>query len=203
MLLDDPKVGALTAKQKVVVSAAREDSDRLYRIIENLLNISRIETGQANLQIRSAAPSELVNQGVESVKSQCEERGIHVQVDVPDGLPEVPVDPVFVGYALGNLLSNALKFTPAAGTVSVCAAQTANAVTISVTDTGRGIPPEYAPRIFQKFFRIPQAQGPSGVGLGLAIAKEIVEAHGGTIAFESPPAGGSTFRFSLPITARS
>jgi len=202
MLLIDEKCGPLVPRQKQLLSAARQDSDRLYGIIENLLNLSRIESGGAQFQFQPMRAEQIIGPAVESLRDGFSQSHIRIeQASIPDAL-EALADPTCVGLVLTNLLSNALKFTPAGGEVHVGAEEDGNFVAFTVADTGPGIPPEYACRIFDKFFRIPRRNSPTGAGLGLAIAKEIVEAHGGHIEFAPRTGGGSIFRFTLRRVAQ-
>jgi two-component system sensor histidine kinase VicK len=113
-------------------------------------------------------------------------------------------DPTCIGLALTNLLTNALKYTPSGGKVVVETRESDTDVTFTVTDTGPGIPERFVPRLFERFFRIPTENGPAGAGLGLAIAREIVEAHGGQIRFSpaNPNQAGSSFSYTLPVAQR-
>lgn len=197
-LLAGEKVGPLTPRQRTLVKAAGDESERLFQIIENLLNISRIESGRAQFEFRQLTPQEVVNAVIVTMQAAFAEKSVRLATDCPKELPPIQADATFIGHALSNLLSNALKFTPAGGTVIVGAEAQNGQVTFSIEDTGVGIPPQHAARIFEKFFRIPRADGPSGVGLGLAIAKEIVEAHGGGIRYQNREGGGSIFSFTLP-----
>ena len=197
-LLQGEKIGALTARQRTLVNAAGEESERLFRIIDDLLNISRIESGRAQFDMRPSGPRRIIDSVLEPVRDAFEQKGLRLEVDCPTHLPEVHADATFIAHALGNLLANALKFTPAGGSVTIGAESADHLVTFFVRDTGPGIPPQFADRIFEKFFRIPRNDGPAGVGLGLAIAKEIIEAHGGQIHFHPNEGGGSVFSFTLP-----
>lgn len=197
-LLQGEKVGNLTARQRTLVNAAGEESERLFRIIDDLLNISRIESGRAQFDLRPIGPAVVIEPVVELMGSALEQKRLRLEIAFAGDLPEVQADATFIVHALGNLVSNAIKFTPAGGTVTIGAECKDRGVTFFVRDTGAGIPPELVHRVFEKFFRIPQADGPPGVGLGLAIAKEIVEAHGGQIHFQPNEGGGSVFSFTLP-----
>ena len=197
-LLADEKLGPLNGPQRKLVGAAREDSDRLYRIIEDLLQFSRIEAGRARFQPQRMSASEVVTQVIDPLRQAFAEKGLAVTVDVADDLPHVWADPSAIGYALSNLLVNALKFTPRGGRVRIAAELGEQLVRFYVSDTGPGIPPEYAGRIFDKFFRLPREHGKAGAGLGLTIAKELVEAHRGSIAYRPNPMGGSEFSFTIP-----
>jgi signal transduction histidine kinase len=129
------------------------------------------------------------------------DRGVALETDVPLGTPAVMADELRVRYVFENLLSNALKYTPAGGKVSVSAQSEETMVRFIVEDTGSGIPEEYLPHIFEKFFSVPQQEHRSDTGLGLAIAKEIVEAHCGQIDVESQAGKGARFSFTLPAVA--
>ena len=196
-LLLEEKVGPLTEKQAELLVAAREDSDRLHDILNNLLDISRIESGRVQMEFRAVSPREMAMEALESFRTAAKDQGVTLDVELPDDLPEVWADTTRISHVFGNLLSNALKYTPAGGKVTVSARAEENGVTFSVADTGKGIPSQYLPRIFEQFFRVPD-QGPqTGAGLGLAIVKEIVEAHGGTVSVDSIEGKGSTFSFTL------
>ncbi|HMK64675.1 MAG TPA: sensor histidine kinase, partial [Thermodesulfobacteriota bacterium] len=125
------------------------------------------------------------------------DQGVNLLVDVRGDLPEVWADPTRIYYVIGNLLSNALKYTQAGGQITFSATEDKELVRFSVSDTGRGIPEQYLPRIFEQFFRVPGQEKETGAGLGLAIVKEIIEAHGGTVGVESRESLGSTFSFTL------
>jgi len=196
-LLLEEKVGSLTEKQAELLVAAREDSDRLHDILNNLLDISRIESGRVQMEFRSISPREMAVEAVESFRTAAKDQGVTLEAELPDDLPEVWADTTRVSHVFVNLLSNALKHTPPGGKVSVSARAEENGVAFSITDTGKGIPNEYLPRIFEQFFRVPD-QGPqTGAGLGLAIVKEIIEAHGGAVSVDSIEGKGSTFSFTL------
>jgi signal transduction histidine kinase/HAMP domain-containing protein len=198
-LLLEEKVGTLTPKQEELLLAAREDSERLHRILTDLLDISRMESGKVQIECRAVSPHDLVFEAVEPLRSAAQDRGVTLTVTLADDLPEVWADTTQVGHVFANLLSNALKYTAPGGVVTLSAESAEESVSFSVSDTGKGIPSYYHQRIFEPFFRVP-GQGmeiETGAGLGLAIAKEIVEAHGGNIAVKSREGEGSTFVFSL------
>jgi two-component system, NtrC family, sensor histidine kinase KinB len=192
----------LSLTQKRMLEVAKADSDRLYRTIDDLLSISRIESGRALFQFRPMSPQEIVLSSVDPLRELFTEKHLHLKVAVPADLPMVRADPVSVHSALTNLLSNALKFTPPGGDVTVAISEKDESIVFSVSDTGPGIPDEFRPRIFEKFFRVPASEGPSGAGLGLAITKNIIEAHSGHIEFACPKSGGATFRFTIPLAAQ-
>lgn len=200
-LLDSDRFGTLTPKQGTLLTAAKQESDRLYRIIENLMSISRMESGRAQFDFRPMSPAAIIAQAVDPMRAAFGEKRIRVDVLADADLPRVSADAVAIGSALTNLLSNALKFTPAGGGVVVRAETEDSMVCFSVADTGPGIPEQYSPRIFEKFFRVPSKDGPSGAGLGLTIAREVVEAHGGELRLKGT--SGSTFVMTLPRCDRA
>ena len=198
-LLLEEKVGLLTAKQQELLVAAREDADRLYQIIENLLDMGRIESGRALIDLKRARPEVLISSALERAEAGFRDKGVALEREVADDATDVMADPERISHVFSNLLNNALAHTPAGGKVRVIA-QPADGATVrfSVEDTGEGIPPEHLPRIFERFYRVPGQTGTPGAGLGLAIAKDIVEAHGGTISAESRVGEGARFSFTLP-----
>jgi signal transduction histidine kinase len=200
-LMLEERLGPLTPKQVEVLLAARDDSDRLHSIIENLLEIGRIESGRAPMDLQPISARRLVDTAVEELRSAYRDKGVMLEIDVPDELPSVRVDSDRVGHVFTNVLTNALRYTPSGGVVNVSASWQAASdwVRFSVADTGIGIDPAYLPRLFDRFFRVPGQSGRTGVGLGLAIAKEIVDAHGGQITAQSSVGHGADFSFTLPV----
>jgi len=197
-LLLEERVGGLTPKQVELLVAAREDSDRLHSILNDLLDISRIESGKVPMDFHKIFPHSLVVEALVPFQTDFKDRGVTLTTELPNDLPEVWADTARINHVFANLLSNALRYTPPGGTVTVTARADEEQIHFSVSDTGRGIAGQYLSTIFEKFFRVPdQGRAETGVGLGLAIVKEIVEAHGGTIRVESRLGEGSTFTFTL------
>jgi signal transduction histidine kinase/HAMP domain-containing protein len=196
-LVVEEKVGPLTPRQSELLVAAREDSDRLHEIIENLLDMGRIESGMALMELRPAAAAELVWGCIEPMRPAFRAKGVGLQFDPPPATPPVLADAVRVRHVFNNLLANALRYTPAGGAVRVGLRQALDGVEFTVADTGPGIPHEFLHRVFEKFFRVPGQPGESGAGLGLAIVKDVIEAHGGAVTVESVAGHGTTFRFTL------
>ena len=196
LLLED-KAGSLTEKQVELLLAAREDSDRLYKILNNLLDISRIESGKAAMHFQAAHPRTLVLDAVELFTLAANDRGVTILAEVPGDLPEVWADPAQIGHIFSNLITNALRHTDPGGRIIISAVADDKWVSFKVIDTGRGIPAEHLDNIFDQFFRVPDQATATGAGLGLAIAKEIVDAHGGAVKAESRLGKGSTFSFTL------
>lgn len=196
-LLLEEKVGPLNEKQAELLVAAREDSDRLNDILNSLLDISRIESGRVQMEFHAVSPQELVLEAIEPLRITAKDQGVILEVELTEDLPQVWADKIRINYVFGNLLSNALKYTPAGGQITVSARTEENGVMFSVADTGKGIPSQFLPRIFEQFFRVPDQGSEAGAGLGLAIVKEIVEAHGGKVSVDSVEGKGSTLSFTL------
>ena len=195
-LVTDKKLGPLNEKQEDLLKAARDDTDRLYRIVESLLDMSRIESGRALMEIEPIEVNELVRRSVEPLAGMFQD--VELGLAVAPGLPRVRADPLRIGHVFANLLMNALRHTPAGGRVTVEATDLGPFVQFTVRDTGAGIPRQYLHRVFEKFFRAPGQSGASGSGLGLAIVKDIVECHQGQVRIESKPGLGTTVAFTLP-----
>jgi two-component system, NtrC family, sensor histidine kinase KinB len=196
-LLLEEKVGILTEKQTELLLAAREDSDRLHQILQNLLDISRIESGRLHMDCQDTYAQSLVLDAVEPFRRAAQDVGVELKIQLPDDLPMVCADSTQIGHVFSNLLSNALRYTAPGGSITVSAMPEEQMVRFSITDTGSGIPHQFMQRIFEQFFRVPDQKSETGAGLGLAIAKEIVEAHGGNINVVSQEGKGTTFSFTL------
>jgi signal transduction histidine kinase len=191
------KIGPLSEKQAEVMLAAREDAERLNGILADLLDISRIESGRGGFAFRAIPADALALSAVEPLRSAALDRGVRLETSLPEGLPDGWADPERISHVFDNLLSNALRHTPAGGTVTLSAEADDRYVRFRVSDTGSGIPERYLPELFEPFFRVPGQGAETGVGLGLSIVKEIVEAHGGTVRAESRPGEGSSFIFTI------
>lgn len=177
-----------------------EEAGRLTRLIDDLLDLSQIESGQMKPRRREVALGDLVRQVLARLEPGFRKKGVMVETDLPAGLPTVHVDPDQVGQVLLNLLDNGIKYTPPGGRITIGARDLGGEVEVSVTDTGIGIPEKDLPRIFERFYRVDKARSRAsgGTGLGLAIVKHIVEAHGGRVGVKSTPGEGSRFYFTLP-----
>jgi signal transduction histidine kinase len=198
-LLLERAAGELTDKQVEVLSACREDCDRLDRLMRDLLDVSRIEAGESKPSFEAVKIRELLNVATNELRPQVESKGLDFKIEAPIDLPAVRVDRSQVERVLANLVVNAIRYTKH-GEIKISAQPRGNAVAVSVSDTGSGIPAEYLPHIFDKFVQVPGV-ATGGAGLGLAISRLIVEAHGGQISVQSEPSRGSTFTFTLPVYA--
>jgi two-component system, NtrC family, sensor histidine kinase KinB len=198
-LLLTEKPGMLTQKQGELLVAAREESERLRTIIDDLLDISRIQSGKAKMKIEPVSPATLALSGIESFRRQAKEKGIRLAADIGPEVPDVSADAMQIGHVFSNLLSNALRHTPPGGSITVSARRSGSRVSFSVSDTGKGIPPEYTGMIFEKFVELPGDDPGHGAGLGLSIVKEIITAHKGEITVASREGEGTTFTFLLPV----
>ena len=167
--------------------------------MNDLLELSKIESGKIDLVFDTIALSDLAEKALSVLKNQADEKGIELIGDVPKTLPDVRIDPNKVTWIITNLVSNAFRYTKSGGYIKITAELVGNQVQVSVIDNGSGIPYEYQSRIFDKFVQVKTSSDTEGSGLGLAICKEIVRAHGGTIWVESEPGKGSTFSFTLPV----
>jgi len=172
--------------------------DALTQMVQELLELSRIESGQAPLRLKPTSVADVVLSPVERLRAQAERASLRLIVHLPADLPPVLADAERVKQVITNVVHNAIKFTPAGGQVTLSAEPVGDEVIISVRDTGVGIPADELPRIFERFYKADRARSGGGTGLGLAIAKHIVQAHGGRIWVESVEGKGSTFYVALP-----
>ncbi len=196
-LLAEEAVGPLTEKQADLIGSARQDCERLQGIVDDLLDLSSIQSGRLELQVRPVSATELLSKAIASQEFSAEQKDIHLESSIAAELDQLEVDPDRIALVLNNLISNAIRHTPEGGRVSIHVGRSGGSPRFEVTDTGEGIPPEYQKRIFEKFFRVPGSTS-GGAGLGLSISREIVEAHGGDMGVESRPGHGSTFWFTVP-----
>lgn len=196
-LLLERAAGELTDKQVEVLSACRDDCDRLDQLMRDLLDLSRIEAGESKPSFEPVRTRDLLDAATRELQPQVESKGLDFKVEAPVDLPVVRIDRSQVERVLANLVVNAIRYTKQ-GEIKISAQPRGNSVALSVSDTGSGIPAEYLPHIFDKFVQVPGA-ATGGAGLGLAISRLIVEAHGGQISVQSEPSRGSTFTFTLPI----
>lgn len=177
-----------------------EEIDNLTQMVQELLELSKIESGKVPLEKKSCSISEIVTGPVERMRMQAERAGIMLELTLTEHLPDVEVDRPRIQQVFVNLIHNAIKFTPPGGSIKVSAAQQDQFIHFSIEDTGVGIPPTDLKRIFERFYKTDPSRSSGGTGLGLSISKHIVEAHGGKIWVDSMVGSGSTFTFSIPIS---
>jgi signal transduction histidine kinase len=205
-LLQEGVYGPVTPRQREVLATLEMQSRSLARLVHQLLDMSRFEAGGGKLEIRSVHLPQFFGDLEQSFRVLAIQRGVAFEIERARAIPhEVFWDPDRVNEVLGNLLSNAFKFTERGGTVTLRIERVDDAVSLEVRDTGAGIPPEQLPRVFEKFYQASnqEAAAQIGTGLGLAIAKQIVVAHGGEVAVDSTVGVGTTFYITLPIRGGS
>ncbi len=173
--------------------------DRLAQMVDELGELSLLETGQVSLERKAISVAELVHTAVGRLEAQAERAELRLAVSAPEDLPLVKGDARRLEQALVNLLHNAIKFTPPGGAIGVAARLDPGEVAVSVSDTGVGIQPEDLERIFERFYKADRSRSGQGTGLGLAIVRHIVRLHGGRVWAESQPGAGATFTFTLPV----
>jgi len=203
------KTGEINENQTKFLSMAERNINRLTNILNNLLNLSRIESGKIELKFEGVALKGLIESTASSLRPQPDGKLIQIEVEVPEQLPAVYGDPEKIEQILTNLIGNAIKFSPKGGKIMITAKHLpkekeggyGDKVAVSVKDTGIGIPPEHLDAIFEKFHQVEGSlhRSVSGTGLGLAITKGLVEAHQGKIWVESEVEKGSVFTFTLPL----
>ncbi len=200
-LLQDERIGTLNPEQVKLAEAMKQEIKRLLRIVGELLELSRAEVGAEVMHIAHVTPESIVDAAATPMMLQADQKNVQLDISLPSELPLIRADSSKIAWVLINLLSNAIRFTPAGGKVVLAANQNENNIEFSVTDTGVGIEPGNLDRIFDKFYQAKSRSTDqhSGVGLGLAISKEIIEAHGGEITVKSEVGKGSTFRFRIAI----
>jgi PAS domain S-box-containing protein len=184
-----------------LLGVALKSCERLVRIINDILDLSKIEAGQLALVRKPVSVHDLVQQSIESVQQIADQAGVRIVPEIPPGLPAVVADADRMTQALVNLLSNAVKFAPAGSPVTVAAREEDGVVALSVRDRGPGIAPQDLPRLFRKFHQLDGSPRSKGTGLGLAITKAIVEEHGGRASVESTLGQGTTFTVAIPCAA--
>jgi len=175
--------------------------DNLTFLVNELLELSRIEAGRTNLEIQRVNPCELMIKPYERMMLQAERAGLSLSMDCNWDLPAVFADPDRIAQVFINLLHNAIKFTPPGGHIQVGACVHDNTVVFMVRDNGVGIPQKDLTRIFERFYKADRARSGGGTGLGLSICKHMVEAHGGYIWAESEEGRGSSLFFAIPIAS--
>jgi PAS domain S-box-containing protein len=203
-LILDGDAGEISETQREFLMIVKQNTDRLVTLINDLLDLSRIESGKVQIRKEPLALDEIIRNVVTDFKTLLTEKAHKLIVEVADNLPILIGDRDRIGQVLTNLLSNAIKYTPNGGQIKIKAEIDNQYAKVSVSDNGIGIAPEDQAKLFQKFYRVDSSftREHSGTGLGLAIVKTIVELHGGSVAVESKPGKGSTFSFTLPYATK-
>jgi signal transduction histidine kinase len=202
-LLLEERIGPLNPKQLELLVAAREDSERLLRMINDLLDLARLESGHTRQRLEVVSAATLIEEALPDLRSLAEAHDARLVADIAPDLPEITIDSRQIHHVFSNFVSNAARFSKAGDKIVLSAKQVGKTVRFSVLDHGPGISREFQSRVFERFFRIPGTEESNGVGLGLAIAKEIVGSHGGSIGLHSTPGEGSEFYFDLPAASKS
>lgn len=199
-LINDNNIGALNNKQREIVGTIKEDVQKLNDLVSNLLKISHIQSNKTAFNIRKNDIKELIRSCVYNFIPLAKEKKIDLQINLEEKLPNVMIDEEKIKWVLNNLLSNAVRYTEK-GSIKIYGYIKENNICISVIDTGRGIPSNYLEKVFERFVRVEGFEIPEeSTGLGLSIAKEIVEIHGGKIWCESNVGIGSKFIFTIPLS---
>ena len=201
-------MGGLPAGAVRGVQAIADSGKRLLNLIESLLAFIRLDQGEMALKRVPVNVSPLLSAVVEAFRARAAEQKLTLCLSAPEELPPLQADPQELTAAINHLMDNAIKFTPAGGTINVSACQRPgadghNGVEIAVQDTGIGIPADLHAKVFDRFYQVDSSltRQYGGVGIGLAVVKQCIEAHGSSVTVESEPGKGSTFRFTLPVAA--
>jgi signal transduction histidine kinase len=200
-ILSQELLGPVNERQRDLVAAAKDDCERLRKLVKELLDLSRLESGKSRLKLEAVDIHSVIDEALKPLRLQFREKNVELRVSVDNAVSALSGDQEQLSWVIANLVGNALRYTPQKGSVTVSASVVDDAVRIEVSDSGRGIPPEAVNAIFEKFVQIKESteSTPGSVGLGLAIAKEVIEAHGGKIWVQSEVGKGSHFFFTIPF----
>jgi two-component system, NtrC family, sensor histidine kinase KinB len=200
-LLKESATQKLNERELELISVAHEEAMRFKSLVDDLLDLSKIEAGKIEMEFGRISIALLLQKAVEVMKTQAEEKSISLSFETLEENLNVKADAGKIIWVLTNLVANALRYTDSGGYIFLFAERIGTQAHISVADNGEGIPYEYQSRIFDKFVQVKSEKSVGGSGLGLSICREIIRAHGGSIWVESKPAEGSTFTFTLPIAS--
>ena len=198
LLLSDPALDAETTRK--TIHLMQRAGGRMNQLIGDLLDARQIESGRFRVEMRPELPAAVVWDALDLLQPIAASKGQRLVTAIEPGLPAVPLDGARIQQVISNLVGNAIKFGPAGSVITIRAERRPGAIRLSVADTGPGIPPDELPRIFDRYWQ-GKGRAMGGLGLGLAIAKTIVEAHGGCIGVSSAPGTGTTFYFDVPLLA--
>ncbi|HVV03003.1 MAG TPA: ATP-binding protein [Puia sp.] len=196
-LLTDKRVGDMNNEQQELIRSITDDADRLLKITGELLNMSQVETGKIQLKLQTAEPSVIVNQAIQAVQFQAQQKHVRIKANVAEDLPSIQADVEKTSWVLINFLTNAIKYSPEEAGIEVYALRKNGKVEFLVKDHGNGIEEKYLPKIFDRYFKVPGSHDHNGTGLGLSISKEFIEAQGGCIWVDSRLGEGSQFGFAF------
>jgi two-component system sensor histidine kinase KdpD len=196
--LQEEDMGLDDEARTVLIDTAAEEAGRLNRLVGNLLDMTRLEAGAIKVKREPRDVQDAIGAALQQVAERLGNRP--VEIDVPPDLPLVSMDSVLIVHALVNLIENALKYSPPDSPIRICTRVSDGEIAIEVADRGIGIPEEDLARVFEKFFRVQRPDSVTGTGLGLSISKGLVEAHGGRIAAQNRPGGGSIITIALPLS---
>jgi two-component system sensor histidine kinase KdpD len=195
----NPAVPLDRAHERQLLQTAEYEAKRLHRLMNNLLNVTRLQAGVSRLKLEPHDLLDVAAAALEELGTSSQKRQVSIEIS-PD-LPLVPMDFELITQVLVNLFSNAFKFSPAGQPIRLSSQIADGELEVTVADRGRGVPEDDLDRVFQKFHRLAESSSVDGLGLGLAICKEFVEAHRGRIRLENNPGGGTIARFVLPLEA--
>jgi signal transduction histidine kinase len=192
----------VTEPRREVIDSLYEEALLLSHLVDDLQDLTLSEAGQLTLHREPISPEAALAGAAQAVQPRANEKGIALRVESASDLPMVEADPQRLGQILRNLLANALTHTPDGGAIRMAALRSGDEVAIEVQDTGSGIEPQHLPNVFERFYRADpsRTRATGGTGIGLAVVKQLVDAHGGSVAVMSVPGQGSLFRFTLPVS---
>ena len=195
-LLENNKTGLLNKEQQNLIESINDDAGRLLKITSELLNMTQVESGSIQINLMPSHPKEMIQYAIDATKTQADHKEIKFQINCPSNILQVQADSEKTTWVLTNLITNAIRFSHEKSIIYIEVYMENNHVKFSVTDKGKGIPPEYLDKLFNHYFQVPDIKK-EGTGLGLAISKEFIEAQGGIISVKSEYGVGSTFVISL------
>ena len=197
-LLEDERVSNLSIEQKELIGNLKRDNQRMLKILSELLNLSQVETGRIQLNIKKVAPEQIAENAVQAVAINAKQKDVTIKKMFDKDLPQINADADKTTWVVNNFLTNAIKYSYNGGIVEAGITKQNGNIIFSVKDYGPGIAKEYIPKLFERYFQVPGSKE-KGTGLGLAISKEFIEAQHGRIWVESEIGTGSVFHFALPV----
>jgi two-component system, NtrC family, sensor histidine kinase KinB len=196
-LLEDERIGK--AEHNELIQQLKNDNQRMLRILSELLNMSQVEAGKIQLDIQTVSPYQIVENSIKAIATTTKEKELHIINETSEDLPNIKADPDKINWVLNNFLTNAIKYSPSDGIITIHVEKADGQISFTVSDKGQGIDEVYLKRIFERYFQVPGRSDKKGSGIGLAICKEFIEAMGGKIWVKSKIGEGSTFGFDIPF----